>query len=96
MKLVTMSLEEFEKHMDSNFIVRQTYIVRIRQRYSDSIDNRWEYTNELFTWENGDHGIYDWFWDNDWNEGQDEIEILGCVGLDDLQIPNVFPEEWGR
>lgn len=84
---VIMTWEEFSKHMDNDLIVRQTYIVRIRKRYTP--DDEWDYSNEIYYWE---WETNSWTWYNDWYEGQAYVEILGCMELDDVDIENIFPE----
>lgn len=73
-----MTLSQFDsflKHMTH----AETMIVRLRYKYS--YDTEWTTVNEILEYENGDY-----IWNNDWNEGQEDIEILGYEYLSKLDI----------
>lgn len=88
-----MTLYEFEKYMDNSKVLRTTYIVHLRMKYD--YETEWEHTNELFEWENGDDKDYPegWYWVNDWDEGQDQVEVLGCMDINEIEVENIFPQE---
>lgn len=73
-----MSREQFFKWLDEQPI--DDKIVRIRYKYS--IDREWTYSNEVLEFCDSDY-----VWLNDWWEGQEEVEILGCISLDNVEVP---------
>jgi len=81
-----MTREEFWDYINGPEIVRQVYIVHIRQKYTES--GKWEYTNEVL--EPDSEGGF--IWRNDWHEGQKYVEILGCIAVSDVDVPD-FEEE---
>lgn len=58
------------------------YIVRVRYKYEWV--SKWIYSNEYLEWE-GNTG--DWCWLKDWNEGQEDVEFLGFISVDDIEVP---------
>ena len=60
-------------------------VVRIRYKWFEG-DN-WTYENELLIY-NGNRDDYEW--ENDWDEGQKYVEVVGFLALDLVQIPEVF------
>lgn len=77
-----MTREEFWDYINGPRIVRQVYIVHIRQKHTES--GEWEYTNEILEPDDADGFI----WRNDWNEGQKYVEILGCIAVSDVDVPD--------
>lgn len=63
-------------------ITYPVYLVNFRYKYTH--DAKWEYTTELFMWYWKDDTYY---WENDWWEGQQEIEPYGMIPLDNVEIP---------
>lgn len=59
-------------------------IVHLRHKYSYEKD--WTYDNQILDVDPDIDGYYVWL--IDWDEGQEEVEILGCVAVDDIIIPN--------
>lgn len=53
-------------------------------RYRYFTDNEWEYSNEVLEVDFTEDKNY--FWLDDWNEGQPEVEIFGCVPIEDVKI----------
>ena len=78
-KSTAMSLKEFFEYLERQTI--GTKIVYMRYKYS--FETEWTYDNEILD-VNSDLE-YEWF--NDWNEGQQCVEILGCIDLDDVKVP---------
>ena len=60
-------------------------VVRIRYKWFEG--DVWDYENELLLY-NGN--IDDYEWENDWDEGQQFVEVVGCLALDLVQIPECF------
>lgn len=81
-----MTREEFWNYIHGPNIVRQVYIVSIRQKYTES--GKWEYTNQILEPDDIDGFI----WRNDWHEGEKYVEILGCIAASDVEVPD-FEEE---
>ena len=73
-----MSREQFFKWLDEQPI--DDKLVRIRYKYS--IDKEWTYSNEVLEFCDSDY-----VWLSDWWEGQEEVEILGCIALEDVTVP---------
>jgi len=73
-----MTIEEFNKYIRKQPL--QTYIVEIKLKYNHETEYR--YTNEILIVENG----CDYVWLQDWNEGEEDVEILNCVALNDIDL----------
>ena len=74
-----MSIKEFFKYLDTKNI--ETQIVYLRYKYS--WEDTWTYSNEILK-VNAD-SFYIWM--SDWNEGQEDVEILGCIAVSDVEVP---------
>lgn len=66
------------------------FIVRIKLKYE--YEDKYREYNELL-YNDG----YDWsnpslVWQNDWWEGEQEVELLGCIPIDELEYP--YNERW--
>ena len=74
-----MSLNDFFKFLEGKPI--QDYIVKLRYKYSWETD--WHYSNEIL------ESSFDlnYIWNNDWNEGYDNVEVLGYISVADVDIP---------
>ena len=73
------------------WLAKQTYedrIVSIRYKYK--FEKEWSYSNELLLCM-GEWG--DYAWNDDWNEGQDDVEILGCLSIAEVLIPTFKEHE---
>lgn len=81
-----MRMKEFKKYLESLESI-ETQIVYIRYKYS--WEENWTYSNEILEVDMNADGYY--VLASDWNEGQEDIEILGCISLDDIFVPE-FPE----
>ena len=77
-----MLLNDFFKYLRDEEII-EDYIVRLRYKYSWEDD--WNYSNEILEWE-PDLTIY--IWNVDWNEGYDDIEVLGYIAIADVEVPD--------
>lgn len=64
-------------------------IVHLRYKYSYEKD--WTYDNQILGVDLDIDGYY--VWCSDWYEGQEEVEILGCVAVSDIIIPNFEHKE---
>lgn len=74
-----MSLNDFFKYLEDKPI--QDYIVKLRYKYSWEPD--WNYSNEFL------ECAFDlnYIWNNDWNEGYDDVEVLGYIAVADVDVP---------
>ena len=66
------------------------FIVRIRLKYE--CEEKYREYNELIyndglNWENPDL-----VWQNDWWEGEPDVELLGCIPIDELSYP--YDQRW--
>lgn len=81
-----MTLDKFSKWLDMRPI--ETMIVHLRCKYSH--EDEWTYLNELLIPEVNPsvvqpHEYY--VWKNDWWEGQQDVDILGCIPVFDVDVP---------
>lgn len=77
-----MRMEEFKKYLESLEYI-DTQIVYLKYKYS--WEENWTYSNEILEVDMNVDGYY--VWASDWNEGQEDIEILGCIALYDIYVP---------
>ena len=66
------------------------FIARIKLKY-DYEDKYREYNELLY------NDGYDWsnpnlIWQNDWWEGEQDVELLGCIPIDELEYP--YSKRW--
>ena len=78
-----MTLPEFNEKIDTEKI--DDYLVWIRYKYKD--EKYWDYSVEYLQYV-GDIGVYMWL--NDWHEGQDDVEILGYIAMEDMPYLSVI------
>ena len=76
-----MSIKEFFKYLETKDI--ETQIVYLRYKYSWEDD--WIYSNQILEVDMSVDGFY--IWQSDWNEGQEDVEVLGCIALSDVDVP---------
>ena len=81
-----MSLNDFYKFLEDKEI--EYYIVKLRYKYS--WEPYWNYSNEILEWE-PELKVYEWCYD--WNEGYDDIEVLGYIAIADVNVPDNLKEE---
>lgn len=74
-----MSIKEFFKYLETKNI--ETQIVYLRYKYSWEDD--WIYSNQIL--EVDIDGSY--IWNSDWNEGQEDVEVLGFIAVSDVEVP---------
>lgn len=58
-------------------------IVSLKYKYS--FEREWTYSNELLEVDPTADDPY--IWETDWYEGQDEVEVLGCISISDVAVP---------
>ena len=76
-----MGMSEFMEYLKTKDI--ETQIVYLRYKYS--WEDTWTYSNEILNVDMSVDGIY--IWANDWNEGHENVEVLGCIAVSDVEIP---------
>lgn len=86
-----LSMEEFHRILKR--IPYTTYIVVLEYKYKH--ENTYTISNEILS-TTGDlsediHSAYEWL--NDWDEGYDDIKVLGFKDVDSLDITNAIVEE---
>lgn len=77
-----MSEEEFFEWLKTHDNAICDKLVRIRYKYS--WEKEWTYSNEILQVYFNSDRLYEWL--DDWNEGQEQVEILGCVDIDNILI----------
>lgn len=76
-----MSIKEFFKYLETKDI--ETQIVYLRYKYSWEDD--WIYSNQILKVDMSVDGFY--IWSSDWNEGQEDVEVLGFIAVSDVEVP---------
>ena len=64
-------------------------IVYLRYKYAH--EETWTYSKEILEVDMDADGFY--IWANDWYEGQQEVEFLGCISIDDVNVPLFTPTD---
>lgn len=79
-----MKLQEFFEMADADDFLITDYIVKLAYKY----DWEKEYTveNEYLQY---DDRHDQWVWLHDWNEGQEDVHVLGYVSIDDVDVPEL-------
>ena len=80
-KIYGMNLEDFfdlleQEHCWNDLIVRVAY------KYSH--EKEYTITNEILT---HDYPTNTYIWENDWDEGQQDVYVLGFAKVEDIDIP---------
>ena len=76
-----MTEQEFYQAVD-NQPYKADMLVRIKMKYSH--EKEYEYLNVLYVFDM-DKAEHVWYWD--WYEGQQDVEIIGAVLLEDVDVP---------
>lgn len=80
-----MTLEEFHDYLKTLPVEDQ--VVYLRYKYS--FEDEWTYSNELLCVDMNVEDFYVWL--RDWREGEEDVEVLGCIALSDVNVPTF---EW--
>ena len=64
-------------------------IVYLRYKYAH--EETWTYSKEILEVNMYADNFY--VWENDWYEGQQEVEMLGCISIDDVNVPLFTPAD---
>ena len=73
-----MILDEFFKKLYSDAIY-EDLIVRLKYKYTH--EDKWIYSNEILEY----NANYGYMWLNDWNEGQQDVVVVGFVPVDKIE-----------
>lgn len=76
-----MSLEEFHEWLKKHPL--EDKLVYMRYKYS--WEDRWTVSNEYLEVDMSVDGYYIWL--SDWDEGQEDVEILGCIDVGEIDVP---------
>lgn len=76
-----MTLDELFKILDNPTTIHQDYIVKLKYRYS--FEERYTIENQILEYDGSEN---EYVWLDDWNEGQDDVEVLGYIAVQDVQI----------
>ena len=71
-----MTLDEFFKELKSKIMV-EPYIVTLKYKYD--FEDEYTIRNEILEVDN-----YGYIWENDWNEGQTDVEVLGYIPVSEV------------
>lgn len=75
-----LNLEQFFKRLDRE--PRNDYIVRLAYKYN--WEKEYTVSNEILEYD-GEHDYYIWL--NDWDEGQQDVKVLGYICIDEVDVP---------
>lgn len=75
-----MKIDEFNKWLKTQPL--EDKIVCLKYKYS--FEDKWTYSNEYLEVDTSIDGCYCWLYD--WDEGQQDVEILGCIDVSKLDI----------
>ena len=70
-----MKLDDFLKFVYTLKV--DDYVVRLKLKYDH--ENTYHYSNELLLYDGSDY-----YWDNDWDEGQQYVEVVGFIPTSEI------------
>ena len=86
--------DEFDKLIEEKYYA-DDLLVLIRYKYDWESEDEWQYSKELYLFEcYKGHCRHAWL--HDWDEGQQDVEILGIMKVDDVPFPFYSEEEEGQ
>lgn len=77
-----MSIEDFDNYLKTLEVIEDQLVY---MRYKYSWETNWTYSKEILLADMDAPEYYAWL--NDWFEGQENIEILGCIPIDEIDVP---------
>lgn len=86
-----MTIRKFNEYLQTLPHI-EDQLVYLRYKYEWEDD--WTYSNEILTVNFDVEGYYCWL--KDWNEGQQDVEILGCIAVSEISVPHFTLEEQGQ
>ena len=78
---VIMNTKQFYEWLNKQPL--ETRVVRMRTKHQEH--EEWIYDTEILEVDTSVDGNYAWL--NDWDEGQQYVEFLGCIPVDSVLIP---------
>lgn len=90
-----MNLDDFFKFLYK--LPVDDYVVRLKLKYDHEKD--YQYTNELLIYDGSDYEGSIYHWDNDWDEGQQEVEVIGYISVSEIEnfkIPLLKEENYHK
>ena len=81
-----MTINEMFDELENK--VRDTYIVTLKYKYD--FEEKYTIENQILVYDSMDDS---YVWQNDWNEGQTDVEVLGYICLDDVDTTKLEPRE---
>lgn len=78
-----MEINEFLKYINSKDHL-EDLLVRLRYKYS--WEDHYTYSNEVLVLDFEQTDNYIWL--NDWDEGQEDVIVLGYIAIDEIKIPH--------
>jgi len=82
-----MSLEEFNEWLKTQPLKDKL----VYMKYKYSFEDEWITSNEYLEADPNARGYYAWL--NDWYDGQEDVEILGCVDVSEIDVPLFEPQK---
>lgn len=79
-----MTINEMFDELENK--VRDTYIVTLKYKYD--FEEKYTIENQILVYDSVDDS---YVWQNDWNEGQTDVEVLGYMLLGDVDTTKVDP-----
>lgn len=76
-----MSIEDFNNYLKTLEVIEDQLVY---MRYKYSRETNWTYSKEILI---VDDVPDDYAWLDDWFEGQEDIEILGCIPINEIDVP---------
>lgn len=76
-----MTLDELFEILNKSTTIHQDYIVKLKYRYS--FEEQYTIENQILEYDGSEN---EYIWLDDWNEGQDDVEVLGYIAVQDVQI----------
>lgn len=86
-----MKLDDFFKFLAK--LPVDDYVIRLKLKYDHDKDYR--YTNELLLYDGSDYEGSIYHWDNDWDEGQHDVQVVGYIPVSEidtfhLPVPDAY------
>lgn len=75
-----MRLDDFFKLLDT--LPVDYYVVRLKLKYDHEKD--YQYSNELLLYDGSDYEGSIYHWNNDWDEGQQDVEVIGYIPISEI------------
>ena len=76
-----MKLDDFFKFLYK--LPVDDYVVRLKLKYDHEKD--YQYTNELLIYDGSDYEGSIYHWDNDWDEGQQDVDVIGYISVSEIE-----------